>query len=189
MVRITNLFLCYNLYGDNMRLIIASDIHGNVPNTEKLIQAIEKYKPDNIILLGDLLSSYGMDYEIYDRYQVATLLNNYANKIVAVKGNCDSYEDNELFIFNNRENYQDFNIDGIKFILTHGHMYNSLFNEAEYTLEGHTHYYNLKTNHINPGSIGLPRGGNPPTYILYENKKFYLIDLDTNKIIEEKELI
>lgn len=170
-----------------MKLIIASDLHGNIINTQKLIDVINQKQPDKIILCGDLLSSYGMDYDIYDRYEVANLLNNYANKIISVSGNCDSYEDNELLIFNNREIYQKIDIDGIPFIITHGHRYDIPY--TEYTLEGHTHHYNIKSNHINPGSIGMPRGGNPPTYIYYENKIFYLIDLDTNKIIETKELI
>lgn len=175
-----------------MKIIIASDLHGHISNTKKLIDLIKKEKPDKIILLGDLLSSYGMDYEEYDRYEVASLLNNYAPIIESVKGNCDSYEDNELLIFNNRENYKEIYIDDIPFSLTHGHLlYDMPFlnDEDSYSLQGHTHYYNLKTRHLNPGSVGMPRGGNPPTCLIYENKIFSLIDLDTNKIIETKEII
>ena len=37
-----------------MKVIIASDIHGNLEYTRKLEQLIEKENPDKLILLGDL---------------------------------------------------------------------------------------------------------------------------------------
>ena len=173
-----------------MKLIIASDIHGNVTYTKKLIDLINKINPDNIILLGDLLASYSFD-DNFDTYEVATLLNQFTPKIISVRGNCDSYEDNELLCFDNNKNFRTIEVDGITFTLTHGHLFNQypFLLESEYLLYGHTHYYDLHTNHINPGSVGLPRGGNDHTCVIYENKKIELFSLDSNKIIETKELL
>ena len=38
-----------------MKLLFASDIHGSLFFLNKLVEAIDKEKPDKIILLGDLL--------------------------------------------------------------------------------------------------------------------------------------
>ena len=51
---------------------------------------------------------------------------------------------------------------------------------------GHEHIPYIKKNndmtYINVGSISLPRDGNKPTYMLYNNKKFTIYDIDGNVI-------
>ena len=174
-----------------MKLIIASDIHGNIIYTKKLAELIDKEQPEKIILLGDLLSSYGMDYDEFDRYEVANVLNKYANKIISVQGNCDGYEDNELLCFDNSKKSQVFEVDGLIFYLMHGHLFNNYLSTIDntYILCGHTHRYNMEGTIINPGSVGMPRGGNNHTCIIYNNKNISLFDLDDNKIIETRELL
>ena len=132
-----------------------------------------------------------MDYEDYDKFEVANLVNKYLSKIECVRGNCDSDSDNDLLLFDNTEYYKEIIIDNIPFIYTHGHMLDrlSFIDDNTYLLYGHTHRYNLQGNSINPGSVGMPRGGNHHTCIIYDNKKFNLFDLDDNKIIETRELL
>lgn len=162
-----------------MKLIIASDIHGSVSYTKKLCEFIRIKNPDNIILLGDLLRSYHLSDDT-NEYEVANLLNDFANKIISVRGNCDTDESNNLLIFDNNKLYKEITIDGIKFALTHGHLLHSLpfLESEEYLLSGHSHVYELSSKHLNPGSVGLPRQNPEHTCLYYENKTFYLINLD-----------
>ncbi|MCQ2089013.1 MAG: phosphodiesterase [Fibrobacter sp.] len=53
-------------------------------------------------------------------------------------------------------------------------------------LYGHTHIYQLQKNFkgvlmVNPGSTSLPKGGNPPTFGLYDNGKFSIHRLETGE--------
>jgi len=53
-------------------------------------------------------------------------------------------------------------------------------------LYGHTHIYQLQKNFkgvlmVNPGSTSLPKGGNPPTFGLYDNGKFSIHHLETGE--------
>lgn len=50
-------------------------------------------------------------------------------------------------------------------------------------LFGHTHIWKLEKNFrdvliVNPGSTSLPKGGNPPTFGLYDNGRFSIHKLD-----------
>ena len=38
---------------------------------------------------------------------------------------------------------------------------------------------------FNPGSVTIPKGGNPPTYMLYENRTFTAYDLTGNVIFKK----
>ena len=128
-----------------MKLIIASDIHGSLRYTKKLEELIIKENPDNIILLGDILY-HGARNSLPDEYStmgVANILNKYSDKIIAVRGNCDSEVDDMVTNFNLSADYKEINIDGTKFYLTHGHLINkySYLFQDEYLLSGHTHVY------------------------------------------------
>lgn len=172
-----------------MKLIIASDIHGSLKYTRKLEELINKTNPDNIILLGDLLY-HGARNSLPDEYStmdVANILNKYSNKIIAVRGNCDSEVDDMVTIFSIMDDYKTIDIDGTTFYLTHGHLidkYNYLFND-KYLISGHTHVYNLEGKQLNPGSVGIPKVNPEHTCILYENKLFKLINLEDFSTIKE----
>lgn len=174
-----------------MKLIIASDIHGSLRYTKKLEELIIKENPDNIILLGDILY-HGARNSLPDEYStmgVANILNKYSDKIIAVRGNCDSEVDDMVTNFNLSADYKEINIDGTKFYLTHGHLINkySYLFQDEYLLSGHTHVYNLAGKNLNPGSVGIPKVNKEHTCILYKDNIFYLINLDNLTIIAQKE--
>ncbi len=180
---------CYNISGDKMKIVIASDIHGNLEYAKKLYEFCEKKDPDKIILLGDLLNNYyHSDYFEID--EIVSLMNRFSAITIAVKGNTDRIDDIEKLNFQVSSIYDEIEIDGIKFYLTHGHYldkYDYLFAD-NYCLTGHTHRYNLEGKHLNPGSVGLPRYNKEHTFLLYENGEFTLINLDDYSVIAKKTL-
>ena len=168
-----------------MKLLIASDIHGNFLNMKKVIQDNSDF--DYLVLLGDILegpSTFG-----YDKEKLANFLNIYKNKIIAVRGNCDY--DISLLEFNINKNYLTIPFDNKIFFLTHGHYYNKYnMPDIEYDifLSGHTHVAKMEKEgnklFLNPGSLSLPRSGNK-SYMIYQDGIFYLKDLDKNEIIKK----
>ncbi len=175
-----------------MKLIIASDIHGSLKYTKKLEELINKENPDKIILLGDLLYHGARNAlpEEYSTIEVSNILNKYSNKIIAVRGNCDSEVDDMVTDFDIMSDYKSIDIDGVNVYLTHGHLinkYEHLFQD-EYLISGHTHVYNLEGKHLNPGSVGIPKVNPEHTCMVYKDKTFYLINLETLSIIKETNL-
>lgn len=164
------------------KAIIASDIHGNIEFTKQLEKLIIRENPEYLILLGDLLS--------YKTKEVVDILNKYSSIIYAVKGNNDLIDDQDLFQFNNLQEYIKIKIDNLPFFITHGHRLYKYYKEAKgcYILTGHTHIYNIYGNNINPGSVGRPRLYKEHTCILYNNHHIYLINLADLSIIESRDL-
>ncbi len=169
-----------------MKYVIASDIHGSKTWCEKLVRAIESEQPDQIILLGDLLY-HGPRNPLPDGYapaEVAELLNPFAERITAVRGNCDSEVDQMMLEFPCLADYT-LVVDGTrKLFCTHGHVLtpdapprlpqDSLF------LSGHTH---VKVNEerngicfVNPGSVSLPKDGTR-SYAVYLDGRVELREL------------
>ncbi len=175
-----------------MKLIIASDIHGSCKYTKRLEELINRENPDKIILLGDILY-HGARNDLPDEYStmgVIDILNKYCDKIIAVRGNCDSEVDDMVANFGLVADYEKIDIDGRVFYISHGHLnnkYDYLF-EDNYLISGHTHVYNLDGKHLNPGSVGIPKVNKEHTCLLYDNNVFKLINLDDFSIIMEKEL-
>ena len=167
-----------------MKLVIASDIHGNYEYTEKLLKYCELKNPDKILLLGDYLNNYYRP-DSFSENEVVNLLNRWSALIVGVRGNTDSDNDIAKLNFPIHDEYIEYDIDGLSFYLTHGHLntrYSNIFAD-HYCLMGHTHEYDLTGKHLNPGSVGLPRNNQEHTCLFYENKVFYLINLDNFNII------
>lgn len=177
-----------------MKILIISDIHGDYEACKKVLQK----DADKIIILGDILktskmkevSSYGEDNE-----HISTLLNKYSDKIIAVRGNTDRIEDSYMFDFDVNKDYKEIILDGINFYITHGHFYNKydlpLIKKGSVLLNGHTHIADLSIEEgiycVNPGSISIPREGNP-SYCIYENNKFEIRDVNTNELINKMEI-
>ncbi|MDO4443252.1 MAG: phosphodiesterase [Slackia sp.] len=170
-----------------MKLLIASDIHGSAAWCERLMQHIDAESPDAIVLLGDLLN-HGPRNPLPDRYapqEVADMLNGIAERIVAVRGNCDSEVDQMLLDFPCLGDYALLFDGSRKLFATHGHVFgpdNVLpLSAGSVVLSGHTH---VKTNEerdgllfINPGSVSLPKDGSRSCAV-YENGAFRFVKLD-----------
>jgi len=125
-----------------MEIIAFSDVHGDVHKLLTLSNEIEH--AEKALFLGDGINTM----EVLD-----TRL---ANKIIAVKGNCDLFcpLPEELVI----------ELAGKKIFMTHGHNYDvkismnkiaakALEVGADITLFGHTHVYQQKNNIVNVPAV------------------------------------
>lgn len=84
-----------------MKLLIASDIHGSAYWCRALMTQIDAESPDTIVLLGDLLY-HGPRNDLprdYAPKEVLAMLNSLADRVVAVRGNCDSEVDQMVLDF------------------------------------------------------------------------------------------
>jgi putative phosphoesterase len=163
-----------------VKLFFASDLHGSLPATEETIQLYLASGADHLILLGDILN-YGPRNPLpdgHDPLQVAELLNQYSDQIIAVRGNCDSEVDQMLLNFPMMMDYAWVLLEtGKRLFLTHGHLYNSekrpSLREGDVIALGHTHVPVAEMQNgaviFNPGSMTFPRNGLPRSYGLLEN--------------------
>ena len=162
------------------KIVIASDIHGSAHWCEKLLGAIERENPAKIFLLGDLLY-HGPRNELPEGYapkEVFAMLNPLKKKLLCVRGNCDSEVDQMLLEFPLMSDYSTLLVDGHRFFLTHGHLWNPgqlpPIPAGTVFTYGHTHLPQLERLEngriaFNPGSISLPKGGNPASFGFYED--------------------
>ncbi len=84
-----------------MKLMFASDIHGSLPATERVLERFAQSGARWLIILGDVLN-HGPRNALPEGYapgEVAERLNSVAERIVAVRGNCDSEVDQMLLRF------------------------------------------------------------------------------------------
>lgn len=78
-----------------MKLMFASDIHGSLPATERVLERFAQSGARWLVILGDVLN-HGPRNALPEGYapaQVAERLNAVATQIIAVRGNCDSEVD------------------------------------------------------------------------------------------------
>ncbi len=172
-----------------MKVLIASDIHGNLEYTKKLDDLCNKEHFDKIILLGDILNNYYY-YDPKEIDEIIRILNKRATITTAVKGNCDRGYELDRLNFSLVNEIDKIDLDNHSFFITHGHLYNKYHSylDNNYTISGHTHIYNLDGIHLNPGSVGFPRRNKEHTCFIYQDNFLYLIDIDTQKKIQYKAL-
>ena len=84
-----------------MKLMFASDIHGDEYYCKKLKKLYKEENSEKLILLGDLL--YNKSRMVIgrnaERQRVAGILNDLSEDIICVKGNCDTDMDQDLLYF------------------------------------------------------------------------------------------
>lgn len=178
-----------------MKYLIVSDIHGSLPALKKVLEFYQREHCDMLCLMGDILN-YGPRNglpEGLDPQGVAALLNAMANRIVALRGNCDSEVDQMLLHFPILSDYVLLVDEGRRLFLTHGHVYSEdhlpvLGMDAFFY--GHTHLQHItppsegRPLMVNTGSPTFPKGGNPPTFAVYEKGRVSLHLLTGEKISE-----
>lgn len=187
-----------------MRYLVLSDIHGGADETQKALSYFEKYQCDALVLLGDLLN-HGPRNIIpasYNPPKVAECLNQYRQKIISIRGNCDSEVDGMMFNFPCNAPYGYLHIQtehGLrKIFLTHGHLHPVAQEDkqqalasmdklglsvGDIVLSGHTHIsgiFELANGliNINPGSITLPKGNTLAGFALILEDRIELRSLD-----------
>ena len=179
------------------KLFIASDIHGSAHFAELMLSRFEEEKADELILLGDVFYHGPRNPlpEGYDPMKVAELLKPYADRLLVVKGNCDSDVDAMIAPFEFVSIAQLY-VDGAKITLQHGDRYcidNVPASCGNALIYGHYHtsFVTKKDGRViaNPGSVSLPKNGTAAGYIIVENGAVTLRSLSDGKVIAKEEIL
>ena len=150
-----------------MKILIASDLHGSKRASEKIIELDQKFHFEKIILLGDINYSGARNVPPLDYYPISVCenLSKISDRLIIIRGNCDSRVD-EFVLYD--EN-------------------NTLLLKGDIFMYGHTHIFVLEKSEnghfiLNPGSLTLPKGGNPKSYAIYDlsDDSIALFDIDDN---------
>ena len=177
-----------------MKWMSASDLHGSAYYCRQMIEAFRREGADRLLLLGDLLY-HGPRNDLPQGYapkQVIPMLNAMKDRIYAVRGNCEAEVDQMVLEFPVMADYMTMWLDGRMVFCTHGHLFDpdnmTQLNKGDIVISGHTHIYRADEKNgiyiINTGSVSLPKGGNPRTYVIYENGTFSVRDMDGNALKE-----
>lgn len=170
-----------------MKLLIASDIHGSAYYCGKLMEVLDDFQPDKLLLLGDLLY-HGPRNDLprdYAPKQVIPMLSQHQDKIIAVRGNCDAEVDQMVLPFPCMADSAQLEVDGKVFYMTHGHHESPdvlpELPKGSVFLSGHTHVKMDEVRSgvrcINPGSVSIPKDGTH-SCLIYENGVFSVVLLE-----------
>ena len=172
-----------------MKLMFASDIHGSAYWAEKVVKRFEEEQADYLVLLGDILY-HGPRNPLpkdYNPQAVIQLFNSIKDKIIAIRGNCDSEVDQMVLEFPITADYNIIPLNNRKLMASHGHLYNdkqlpkSLV-EGDIFMFGHIHVPVLEQKNgvyiLNPGSATLPKENHPNSYGILENHQFKVKTFD-----------
>ncbi len=171
-----------------MKLLIASDIHGSAHFCRLLVERIAAEAPDAILFLGDILY-HGPRNDLPTGYapkEVIELLNPLADRIVSIRGNCDSEVDQMVLKFPFLESYT-IGIDGLTLTAVHGHHLEESPKHGDVTVFGHTHVPGVfekpeiapGRSFLNPGSVSIPRDGSYHSYMTCEGRRFEWRNVET----------
>lgn len=175
-----------------MKYMFASDIHGSAYYCRRMLEVYEQSGAERLILLGDLLY-HGPRNELpkeYDPKKVIAMLNASKDRIYAVRGNCDAEVDQMVLEFPIMADYALLELNGKTFYATHGHLYHQdclpPMKRGDILIHGHIHLpvaQEMGEQYLlNPGSISLPKEGNPHSYGMLDGTIFTIYDFDGNVI-------
>ena len=172
-----------------MKIMIASDIHGSTKYCREMMEAFGRERPDRLLLLGDILyhgPRNGLPEE-YDPKEVITMLNGIRDRILCVRGNCDTEIDQMVLDFPIMAEYCILYLDeagkkhGRMIFATHGHHFHKdalpPMQQGDILLHGHTHVpaweevpagKDKTVWYMNPGSVSLPKSGSRHGYMMLE---------------------
>lgn len=175
-----------------MKLLIASDIHGDYKRAEEIYNIWKDGNYDNLILLGDLLY-HGPRNDLppyYNPKKVIPILSEMKDSIIAVRGNCDAEVDQMVLPFPILDDKKEIEVDGKRILLIHGH--HEIDAEGfDVVMSGHTHIPVLEKKgdvlYFNPGSTTIPKGGSVSSYGVWDNGKLSIISLDDGHVVKEWE--
>ena len=176
-----------------MKLMIASDLHGSAYYTRLLLTAMDREQPDRLLLLGDLLY-HGPRNDLPREYapkQVIEMLNARKSQILCVRGNCEAEVDQMVLEFPVLSEFGVVFADGLTLYMLHGHKNLDIpVMPGDILLCGHTHVPAVRKDgehyYVNPGSVSIPKGGNPNTYAMLEDGVFSIRTLEGEVVKELK---
>lgn len=179
-----------------MKYMFASDIHGSAFYCNKMLEVFEQSGAERLIILGDILY-HGPRNDLpkdYEPKKVIGMLNDKKDVIYAVRGNCEAEVDQMVLDFPVMADYAILVFNGITFYATHGHHYHKEclppMKVGDVLVHGHTHLLLAEKYGdyfvLNPGSVSIPKGGNPATYGMLDDTTFQIIDFDGMVVKEIK---
>ncbi len=181
-----------------MKIMVISDIHGKAPALKKVLDIYREENCSLLLILGDILY-HGPRNPLPEGYapqEVVALLNPLKSEILAARGNCDSEVDQMLLEFPIMGDSAQLQLENRRLVLTHGHLEGpgvALPLKGEIRLSGHTHIPVLEIKEgvcfFNPGSISLPKGGNPPSYGIIDSAASDGWSLSVKALETEKDLL
>ena len=172
-----------------MKIMIASDIHGDFDTASRLVEAYRASGAEKLLILGDILY-HGPRNDLpagYAPKKLIELLNPLSTELLCVRGNCDTEVDQMVLSFPILADYAVLYLDGLVVYATHGHKFSPAcpppMKKGDILLTGHTHVpaaekFGDENFYINPGSVSIPKENSEKSYILYENKEFVFYSLD-----------
>lgn len=174
-----------------MKIVFFSDAHGSVNSIRQLKGHIDRINPDCIAFLGDALY-HGPRNRIksdYDPRGTADIFNGMKDRIIAVRGNCDSEVDQMMFAFPILSEYSNLFDNARRFFMSHGHHWSHEklppLPAGSVFAFGHTHIPKISRNDdgiilFNPGSISLPKNDMPDSFGLYDGCRLSVLNLITS---------
>ena len=170
-----------------MKLLIASDIHGSAYYCEKLLQRFEKEGADKLLLLGDLLY-HGARNALprdYSTLKTAELLNSVKDRLLCIKGNCDSEVDTLVLEFPVEADFAYFTVAGRNAVAAHGHKTPAYLKKGDLLFNGHFHVpaFEERENctYINCGSVSIPKENSLHSYLLITDQTLEWKDVETGE--------
>ena len=175
-----------------MKLFIATDVHGSAYWAERIVEEFKRANCDMLILLGDVYNHgprnpFPRDYA---PMRVAEVFNQIADKVIAVKGNCDSEVDQMIsdFPFVQQEIIPQKNR---LLYFTHGHVYNKnnlpRVSAGDVLFYGHFHQNEISVvdgvTCVNVSSAALPK--DKSSYCIVDDAAVILYDFDGKVILQK----
>ena len=105
------------------KIMIASDIHGSAYYCRLMLDRFKEENAERLVLLGDILY-HGPRNDLPKEYapkEVIAMLNPLRNRIICVRGNCDTEVDQMVLDFNVLAEQAYLNFNNYSIVLAHGH--------------------------------------------------------------------
>lgn len=176
-----------------MKYFIASDIHGSAYYCRKMLERFEAENADKMIFLGDILY-HGPRNDLprdYAPKEVIEMLNGFSDRILAVRGNCDTEVDQMVLSFPCLAEYALLSASEKMIFITHGHKFNTKtpppLAASDILLHGHTHIpvcekFGNENFYLNPGSVSIPKDGSVHSYMILDGDLFSWKDLESGEV-------
>ena len=178
-----------------MKWMIASDIHGSAYYCRELLEAFAREGAQKLMLLGDLLY-HGPRNDLprdYAPKQVIEMLNGIKERLLCVRGNCDTEVDQMVLDFPVLADYAVIPVCEKLIYATHGHIFNENnlppMAGGDILLNGHTHIPKCTEHedfiYMNPGSVSIPKEDSFHSYMTLENRVFKWKNLENGEVYKE----
>lgn len=177
-----------------MKYVIASDVHGSARFMKQFCLRVEEENPDKVILLGDLLyhgARNALPNE-YDTLETARLLNAMKERLLCVRGNCDSAVDEMVLEFPIEASFCVMPIGERTAIFTHGHRTPAILKKGDILFNGHTHVPAFEERedctYVNCGSVSIPKQNSPHSYLVLEGNRLTWKDVTTGAMFKTQKI-